>query len=662
MAKKGKSRQQNQKSRSEPTTRPKPTRPPATAEGIEGLSAGAFFVGTLLRLFAGVLTGVLVANHLNALSLPGCRPGGACEQAAASPWGKVPGTTWPISFVGLAYFVALLVTWLSSKSSGVSAPLKLVVRLGMLVSVMYVVVLIVQKHQCWYCIGTHACNLLFWLVVENCRVRAGQVAAWRPVGTVAVVFLLSSAALGATEWRGKKAEEARQETALPESTQEIIEATTAPAKPEDTGTTSVTEETVVERPWKGGFAGRYRWGPEKAKVRIVMITDYQCPDCKRSESDLLKIMNARNDVSVTVKHFPFCQECNANVGSTLHPNACWAARAAEAAGILRGAEGFWEMHKHLFDVGGAFTSDQLNETLDRFGYDRGQFIDIMSGKVTLDLVQSDIQEAVWLGLHYTPMIFINGKELKGVFAFEALSRAVQEVLATDPEPATAENDQPPPATEKYVADWKEGPMRLAGDDIRAWPMGVEQGPALHIVMWGDYQEPNTAMADEIIRKYISGRNDAQYVFRHYPVNQKCNPRSQLTRHDNACRMSQAAEAAGMVYGSDGFWKVHEWLMSHQEEYSDDALRQAVQGMGFLPEPLLTKMESPEAADGLRFDCETGKNLGLTSIPFIFINQRFVPLWYRREERILERVFEEAIREHAELQSKQAAAADTKTGP
>lgn len=121
-------------------------------------------------------------------------------------------------------------------------------------------------------------------------------------------------------------------------------------------------------------------------------------------------------------------------------------------------------------------------------------------------------------------------------------------------------------------------------------------------------------------------------------------------------MAQAAEAAGIVYGSDGFWKVHEWLLSNQKGYSDDALREAVQNMGFLPEPLFAKMDSPEVAEGIRFDCETGKNLGLTSIPFIFVNQRFVPRWYRREERILERVFEEAIREHAESQSQQAAAA------
>lgn len=177
MAKKGRSRQQTPSKKPENAPRAAASAP-GNVEG-DGIPGGAFMAGAVLLLAAVGVTGVLVANHLNALSLPGCRPGGACEQAAAGPWGKLPGTTWPISFVGLAYFLGLLVTWLSSKSSGVSAPLKLVVRFGVLVSLMYLIVLIVQKHLCWYCIGTHAANLLLWLVIENCRVRQAQAAAWR---------------------------------------------------------------------------------------------------------------------------------------------------------------------------------------------------------------------------------------------------------------------------------------------------------------------------------------------------------------------------------------------------------------------------------------------------------------------------------------------------
>lgn len=613
---------------------------------------GLFFLGLMLLVAAVALTGAMVAGHLGSLSLPGCRPGGACEQAAASFWGKVPGTTWPVSFVGLAYFVGMLFAWLTSKN-GVSAQMKLLVRMGALVSVMYIVILIVNRHACYYCIGTHAANLLFWLVVE--RLRPLAAISWRPVVTTAVVFLLASAALGATEWRGKKAESQRQETELAQSTKEIIQSSSQPASKEDSGTVSVTKEAPPDRPWKGGFTGRYRWGPEKAAIRIVMITDYQCPDCARSEKDLIQLMNARNDVSVSVKHFPFCVDCNSAIKTNLHPNACWAARAAEAAGILRGPEGFWEMHKRLFEMKGSFTNEEFNELLNRLQYDRQEFVDVMMSKATLDLVQNDVKEAVWLGLHYTPMIFINGRELKGVFAHEALSRAVADIAATNPAPATCENDQPETAAEKYISDWKEKEMQLPGEDIYSWPMG-DDGSSLHVVLWGDYQEPNTAKADAAIRRFVSGRKGAQYSFRHYPVNQQCNQMAQLSKHPNACRMASAAEAAGMLFGIDAFWQVHEWLMQNQANYSDDALREAVKGMGYLPDALFAKMDSPEVLEGIRHDCEAAKRLGLTSVPYIYVNQRFVPRWWREGDNIIEKIMEAAIKESEERQKPQQAAA------
>lgn len=658
-----KSRQRNQPSKPvQPDYAPmkKPSSDAAIPDGV-------FYIGVLLLVAACAVTGVLVANHLGSLSLPGCRPGGACEQAAAGFWGKLPGTSWPISFVGLAYFVGMLFAWLTSKN-GVSPQLRNVVRLGALISLMYVIVLAVNKHACYYCIGAHAANLMFWLMVE--RLRSNREIAWRPVVTTAVVFLLASAALGATEWQGRKAEEQRQEDALAESTREMIEAgekarQDAEAKPPPTeasqtasGTTSVgAGDGAAERPWKGGFAGRYRWGPEVAAVRIVMITDYQCPDCRRAERDLTNLMNARDDISVTVKHFPFCPDCNPGVGRNLHPNACWAARAAETAGILRGDEGFWEMHKWLFDQRGSFTNDEFKQLLDRLGYDERQFTDVMQSKVTLDLVQADIQEALWLGLHYTPMIFINGKELKGVFAHEALSRAALALAATNPPPATSENDQPPPAIQKYIDDWREGTPQVPGEDIAAWPMGAE-GAALHVVLWGDYQEPNTARADAMIRKFMAGRHDTQYLFRHYPVNQQCNPMSQLSKHPNACRMAQAAESAGLLFGTDGYWKMHDWLMQNQNTFSEDALREACKGMGFLPDALFVKMDSPEVAQGITHDAEVAKRLGLTSIPYIYVNQRFVPRWWREGDNILERVMEAALLEAEEAAGRPRETAQT----
>ncbi len=644
----------SQRRKPQPTMRP--PQPVADRSQVIAVSPAQFLAGAILLLAAVGATLALVLSHVKGISLPGCRPGGPCAEAAASAWGKVPGTSWPISFIGFAYFSGLLIAWFLSRR-GLAGSLKQLIRLGVLLSVMYVVVLAVQRHLCYYCLATHAANLLFWLIVERCPTAPALM--WRPIATTAAVFILASAALGAVQRSEHKEAVAQQESQLAESTQRIIEQMATPTQAQGSGTTAVTTDPApseTQRPWKGGFTGRYRRGPENAPIRIVILTDYQCPDCTRTELDLENVLRARSDVSLSVKHFPFCKDCNPTLNTSLHPNACWAARAAETAGILHGNEGFWQMHDWLFENKGSFTNESFPEALKQMGYDVNEFNSIMTSNVTLDLVKKDVEEGIWLGLHYTPMIFINGVELTGVFAHDAITRAVYSVAATNPQPASPDNDQPPPAREKDVNDWRNGEQRIPGQDDQSWPMGSEGAP-LHVVIWGDYQEPWSAKADAFVRDYIASRSDAQYVFRHYPINQTCNPVTQLTKHPMACRASQAAEAAGMLYGIDGFWKMHKWLMDNQDDFEkrgDEALQEACVQLGFLWEVLAPQMDSPEVADAIRSDCDAGKRLGLQGVPMVYVNGRFVPRWYRNGETLLGPIMDEASKQGAERRPSPAA--------
>jgi hypothetical protein len=104
------------------------------------------------------------------------------------------------------------------------------------------------------------------------------------------------------------------------------------------------------------FTGRYLYGPEEAPIRIVIFAGYQCQDCYTIEQQLVSLMQTRSDINVSMKHFPFCKDCNPYMSRTMHANGCWAARAAEAAGILWGKDGFWKMHQHLFSKRGSFQS------------------------------------------------------------------------------------------------------------------------------------------------------------------------------------------------------------------------------------------------------------------------------------------------------------------
>ena len=71
-------------------------------------------IGLVMLLVAAAASGMLTFSHFHALTLPGCGKGSACEQAAASAFGTVPGLGLPTSFIGLAYFLAAIfsLSWL----------------------------------------------------------------------------------------------------------------------------------------------------------------------------------------------------------------------------------------------------------------------------------------------------------------------------------------------------------------------------------------------------------------------------------------------------------------------------------------------------------------------------------------------------------------------
>jgi protein-disulfide isomerase len=273
-------------------------------------------------------------------------------------------------------------------------------------------------------------------------------------------------------------------------------------------------------------------------------------------------------------------------------------------------------------------------------------------------IREDAKEAETLGLHFTPMIFINGVELKGWWAPGALTRTVDQVAATNPPARTATFDHPPTALDKYVADWRDDPVRQLPFDLQAWTLGPQEA-RIKIVAWGDYQEPYTAEADTIIRGFMARRGDVSYTFRHCPFNSDCNPNVKDKRHPLACRTAQAAEAAGRLGGNDAYWKMHVWLMENQKQVSDQSLAAQAVLIGLDADAFMAALSSPEVQANIADDLTAGTKLpvlrygmppGLNSIPSIFINGRYVPRWRLGEQSVLDRILDAAA---ADTDAKQA---------
>lgn len=686
---KKKTKTRSKKPTSKRTTHQAETGPPGTRPPV------LFVLGLIFLGLAVVMSLLLVMEHLGGLSLPGCGEGGACEQAANSVWGKVPlgKFEWPVANLGLAYFVAILLTWIATRGL-LPSLFKYLVRVGVLISVGYLIIIVVERTFCPYCIGAHLGNIAFWLSMESARrVGATRGAATASFGVTFAVVTIALAVLGgqartavreqaeaersatAREIIDRAAmgdsveteppvtldeqpeEQSSEETVVNGSAEDRPQAETAtpeePDQPVREPVEEVTEDAGRETDPGSWFTGRYRVGPEEAPIRIVMFTDYQCRDCYAIEQQVKLLYEKHNDISISIKHFPFNVDCNPYVGKTMHGNACWAARAAEAAGILWGADGFWKMHMWLFERHGSFTTTQeLEDGIRGMGYDPTGFTHVMMGTETLEVVRRDSEEAKELGLHFTPMIFINGVEFKGWSAQNALVRTVEEVAATNPPARTAANDRPPQAFEKYLADWREQPVLSFAPAPPEWVTGPAEAD-VKVMVWGDYQEKMTAKADSIIRDFASSGVDVEYAYRHFPFNSDCNPKLQDKRHPDACRAARAAEAAGRLGGKDAYWRMHVWLMGNQDNFTTDALGSFAGELGLDADEFIAAMEMDESSAAIIADVQAGSRLpqlrygmprGIYSVPSIFVNGRFIPRWMRDDKPVLRSILESAAKE------------------
>ncbi|MEW6250196.1 MAG: vitamin K epoxide reductase family protein, partial [Planctomycetota bacterium] len=130
-------------------------------------STGLFVLGAAFSALAAAMSGLLVIKHLWGMALPGCGPGGSCDQAAKSLFGalRIPslGLEWPVAHLGLAYFLAAFGAWLVARGR-FPRPLVYLVRLGALISLGFCAIIAVEKLACGYCLAAHVGNFAFWIV------------------------------------------------------------------------------------------------------------------------------------------------------------------------------------------------------------------------------------------------------------------------------------------------------------------------------------------------------------------------------------------------------------------------------------------------------------------------------------------------------------------
>lgn len=161
------------------------------------------------------------------------------------------------------------------------------------------------------------------------------------------------------------------------------------------------------------------WGPADAAVVVVEFVDYQCPFCRKADTDILPALREQypDRVRIELRHLPL----------EIHPRAAAAARAA----ITAAEQGkFAEFHARLFaPEAGPLAYSTFVKIAEEIGLDVDRFASDFQSRASGDKLATDVLLARRLGIQGTPGFFVNGRYIDGARSPATYAALIDEELA-----------------------------------------------------------------------------------------------------------------------------------------------------------------------------------------------------------------------------------------
>ncbi|NOH02608.1 MAG: DsbA family protein [Chloroflexi bacterium] len=160
-------------------------------------------------------------------------------------------------------------------------------------------------------------------------------------------------------------------------------------------------------------------GPADAPITIAEFSDFQCPFCKRFHDETFDALMAAypGKIRFVYRHLPL---------TSIHPEAF---PSAEASMCANEQNAFWEFHDQIFANQNRMGRDLYIQIAGDLGLDMPAFEDCLNANEYKDLVQTDLDFALNLGVQSTPTFFINGLAIVGAQPLSAFQQIIDPELA-----------------------------------------------------------------------------------------------------------------------------------------------------------------------------------------------------------------------------------------
>ena len=147
-------------------------------------------------------------------------------------------------------------------------------------------------------------------------------------------------------------------------------------------------------------------GPQDAKNTIIEFMDYFCGYCKKIHSELISVVEKRDDTKVIFLQHPILSESSNLIAKMV------------VAANLQGKG--WDLHHGLFTIKGSLTQQKLDQIIEDTQINKTKLM-IDMGKDEIDnTVQLSSFLAMGSGARGTPALFINEEFVGGYLPLEKL--------------------------------------------------------------------------------------------------------------------------------------------------------------------------------------------------------------------------------------------------
>lgn len=157
-------------------------------------------------------------------------------------------------------------------------------------------------------------------------------------------------------------------------------------------------------------------GNADAPYTVVVFSDFRCPRCEEAYQRLRELARTNPDkLRVAFRHFPQEGTCNPHpkFADVLNTGACRAALAAEAAAVIGSDEQVLALRTLMYERQGRLAEAPLPDWAAEVGLDPAAFETAFSSGKVRDRVAADIDLGRQLDITGVPVVYLNGKRLKG---------------------------------------------------------------------------------------------------------------------------------------------------------------------------------------------------------------------------------------------------------